>query len=141
MTKEQLKKYRTLKAELIDIEADIKAKTVHDSVQRSKREFPYTFGHYHIEGVPDEGAFDENYDLLIRKSKIKAQIREIEKFVNGIEDIQLQRIFRLRYLTSKKKLSWLCIAMKIGYSSEHTPKRKHDTYLKKILKNGGNGGF
>ena len=134
MTKEQLKKYRTLKAELADLELDIKSKTLHDSVQRSKREFPYTFGHDHIEGVPDD-----LYDL-IRKSSLKAQIREIEEFVNGIEDDQLQRIFRLRYLTGKKKLSWLSIAMKIGYSSEHTPKRKHDAFFNKILKNGGNGG-
>ncbi len=136
MTKEQLKKYRTWKAELADLELDTNNKTVHDSVKKSKREFPWTLGNDHIEGVPDE-----NYDLLVRKSNLKAQIKEVDDFVNGIEDIQLQRIFRLRYLTSKKKLSWLSIAMKIGYSSEHTPKRKHDAFLNKILKDGGNGGF
>ncbi len=141
MTKEQLKKYRTLKAELIDIEADIKAKTVHDSVQRSKREFPYTFGHYHIEGVPDEGAFDENYDLLIRKSKIKAQIREIEKFVNGIEDNIVHKSIELKYIIIEKDrkgnikppMKWYQIAQKIncGLSGDGI-RMKVDRFLKNI---------
>ena len=134
MTKEQLKKYRTLKAELIDIEADIKAKTVHDSVQRSKREFPYTFGHYHIEGVPDEGALDENYDLLIRKSNIKAQIREIEKFVNGIEDSTTKYIFEMKFLRNHTNQY---IATKINKRDEGTVRK----IITKYLKNSENSDF
>ncbi len=132
MTKEQLKKYRTWKAELADLELDINSKTVHDSVQKSKREFPHTFGHDHIEGVPNE-----NYDLLIQKSDLKAKIKEIEDFVNGIEDDEIRAIISLRYIRGRRSPSWQNIAMKLGYRAEHTPKRK----LKKYFSNVGNVGF
>ena len=118
MTKEQLKKYRTLKAELADLELDIKSKTLHDSVQRSKRGFPYTFGHDHIEGVPDD-QYDP-YDL-IRKSSLKVQIREIEKFVNGIEDFRIRKAVKIYYIDpideSGDKPTWNSIADKFDDGS------------------------
>lgn len=124
MTKEQLKKYRTLKAELIDVEADIKAKTLHDSVQRSKREFPYTFGHSHIVGVADEGVLDEKYDLLIRKSNLKAQIREVDDFVKSIPDYNLKKAVMIYYINEiedgEDKPTWEDVAdeIKNGYNGE-----------------------
>lgn len=127
MTKEQLKRYRALKFELADVNEQIRLGSIQDSVQGSMKDHPYIMQNHKVAGVPDE-----DYDLLVRKSDLKSQIKEIEEFVNGIEDAQMQRIFRLRYMTSKKQLSWLSIAMKIGYTSEHTPKRKHDAFLKKI---------
>ena len=118
MTKEQLKKYRTLKAELADLELDTKSETVHDSVQRSKREFPYTFSHDHIEGVPDEDY--DPYDL-IRKASLKAQIRGIEEFVNGIEDFRIRKAVKIYYIDpideSGDKPTWNSIADKFDDGS------------------------
>ena len=65
MTKEQLKRYRERKLELQDINAGISNSTIHDSVSGSKKEFPWTIGTRHVEGVPDE-----DYGLLVRKSNV-----------------------------------------------------------------------
>ena len=129
MTKEQLKKYRTLKAELADLELDIKSKTLHDSVRKSKKDFPWTLGNDHIEGVPDE-----DYDLLARKSDLKAQIREIEKFVNGIEDSTTKYIFEMKFLRNHTNQY---IATKINKRDEGTVRK----IITKYLKNSENSDF
>ncbi len=119
MTKEQLKKYRTWKAELADLELDINSKTVHDSVQKSKREFPHTFGHDHIEGVPNE-----NYDLLVQKSDLKAKIKEIEDFVKSIPDYNLKKAVMIYYINEiedgEDKPTWEDVAdeIKNGYNGD-----------------------
>ena len=119
MTKEQLKKYRTLKAELIDIESDIKSKTLHDSVWKSKRDFPWTLGNDHIEGVPDE-----DYDLLARKSDIKAKIKEVDDFVKSIPDYNLKKAVMIYYINDiedgEDKPTWEDVAdeIKNGYNGE-----------------------
>ena len=133
MTKEQLKKYRTLKAELIDIETDIKAKTVHDSVQKSKKEFPYTLGHDHIEGVPKE-----DYDLLLKKSDLLAQIKEIEDFVKSIPDYNLKKAVMIYYINDiedgEDKPTWEDVADEIGngYNGDSIRKKVERQILKNI---------
>lgn len=118
MTKDQLKKYRTLKAELADLELDTNNKTVHESVQKSKRDHPYTFGHDHVEGVPDK-----DYDLLIRKSDLENQIREIDKFVKSIPDYNLKKAVMIYYINDiedgEDKPTWEDVAdeIKNGYNS------------------------
>lgn len=111
MTKEQLKRYRELKLELQDINAGISNSTIHDSVSGSKKEFPWTIGTRHVEGVPDE-----DYDLLVRKSDLKAQIKEIEDFANGIDDYKIRKAIRIYYMEpldeSCEKPTWESIANK-----------------------------
>ena len=84
MTKEQLKRYRALKFELADVNTQIQLGSTQDSVQGSMKEFPWTIGTRHVEGVPDE-----DYDLLVRKSNLKAQIKEIEDFVKDRKSTRL----------------------------------------------------
>lgn len=111
MTKEQLKRYRALKFELADVNTQIKLGSTQDSVQGSKKEFPWTIGTRHVSGVPDE-----DYDLLVRKSDLKAQIKEIDDFVNGIEDHKIRRAIRIYYMEpldeSCEKPTWESIANK-----------------------------
>lgn len=119
MKKEQLKKYRALKVELIDIEADINSKTEHDSVQKSHKKHPYIFGHDHIEGLPQK-----DYDLLIRKSNLTAQIKEIEDFVKSIPDYNLKKAVMIYYINEiedgEGKPTWEDVAdeIKNGYNGE-----------------------
>lgn len=123
--KEKLKNYRALKLELEDVDAQINSGTVQDSVQASQREYPWVKGTRRIRGVPDE-----DYSLLVRKSDLKAQIREIEEFVDKIADKEIRTIIMLRFIRGKRPKSWQSIAMKLGYGSEHTPKRKIENFLK-----------
>lgn len=113
MTKEQLKKYRELKLELQDINTDISNSTIHDSVSGSMKNFPWTIGTRHVEGVPDE-----DYDLLIKKSNRIAQIKEIEDFVNGIPNYYLKKAVSIYYIDEiqegEDKPTWEDVAEKIG---------------------------
>ena len=93
MTKEQLKKYRALKFELADVNTQIQLGSTQDSVQGSMKEFPWTIGTRHVEGVPDE-----DYDLLVRKSDLKAQIKEIEDFVNSIHNYRIKKAIQIHVL-------------------------------------------
>lgn len=113
MTKEQLKRYREWKLELQDINAGISNSTIHDSVSGSKKEFPWTIGTRHVEGVPDE-----DYDLLVRKSNLKAQIKEIEDFVNGIHNYRIKKAIQIYYIddieSGEDKPTWEDVANKMG---------------------------
>lgn len=113
MTKEQLKKYRELKFELADVNTQIQLGSTQDSVQGSKKEFPWTIGTRHVEGVPDE-----DYDLLVRKSNLKAQIKEIENFVNSIPNYHLKKAVCIYYIndveSGEDKPTWEDVAEEIG---------------------------
>lgn len=130
MTKEQLKRYRELKLELHDINAGISNSTIHDSVSGSMKEFPWTIGTRHVEGVPDE-----DYDLLVRKSNLKAQIKEIEDFVNGIHNYRIKKAIQIYYIddieSGEDKPTWEDVADKMdGGQSSEAIKKMVTRYLK-----------
>lgn len=130
MTKEQLKRYRERKLELQDINAGISNSTIHDSVSGSKKEFPWTIGTRHVEGVPDE-----DYDLLVRKSNLKAQIKEIEDFVNGIHNYRIKKAIQIYYIddieSGEDKPTWEDVADKMdGGQSSEAIKKMVTRYLK-----------
>lgn len=116
MTKEQLKKYRELKLELQDINTDISNSTIHDSVSGSMKNFPWTIGTRHVEGVPDE-----DYDLLIKKSNRIAQIKEIEDFVNSIHNYRIKKAIQIYYIDEieegEDKPTWEDVADKFNDGS------------------------
>jgi len=111
LTKEQLKRYRALKFELADVNTQIQLGSTQDSVQGSMKEFPWTIGTRHVEGVPDE-----DYDLLVRKSNLKAQIKEIEDFVNSIHNYRIKKAIQIYYIddieSGEDKPTWEDVADK-----------------------------
>ena len=130
MTKEQLKRYREWKLELQDINAGISNSTIHGSVSGSKKEFPWTIGTRHVEGVPDE-----DYDLLVRKSDLKAQIKEIEDFVNSIHNYRIKKAIQIYSIddieSGEDKPTWEDVADKMdGGQSSEAIKKMVTRYLK-----------
>ncbi|MBE6846176.1 MAG: hypothetical protein E7508_10880 [Ruminococcus sp.] len=107
MTIEKLKRYRELKSELEDV--NWKLQTVCGSVQGSQEDYPYILQNHHISGIEPK-----NYKLLERKSDLKAQIKEIEDFVNGIPFYKVRKAVRLYYIEpideSGNKYTWERIA-------------------------------
>ena len=95
--KEKLKNYRALKLELEDVDAQINSGTVQDSVQASQSEHPWVKGTRRISGAPDE-----DYNLLVRKSDLKAQIKEIEEFVESIDDNIVYKTVIIKFIEIKK---------------------------------------
>ena len=130
MTKEQLKRYREWKLELQDINAGISNSTIHGSVSGSKKEFPWTIGTRHVEGVPDE-----DYDLLVRKSDLTAQIKEIEDFLNSIHNYRIKKAIQIYYIddieSGEDKPTWEDVADKMdGGQSSEAIKKMVTRYLK-----------
>lgn len=131
MTKEQLKRYRALKLELHDINANVGDSTIHDNVKGSQEEFPYILGNRHVVGVPDE-----DYSLLVRKSDVKSQIKEIEKFVNKIHNYRIKKAIQIYYIddieSGEDKPTWEDVADEIGGGqSSEAIKKAVTRYLKK----------
>lgn len=116
MTKEQLKRYRALKFELADVNTQIKLGSTQDSVQGSMKEYPYILCNRHVSGVPDE-----DYDLLVRKSDLKSQIKEIEDFVNSIHNYRIKKAIQIYYIddieSGEDKPTWEDVADKFNDGS------------------------
>lgn len=130
MTKEQLKRYRALKFELADVNTQIQLGSTQDSVSGSKKEFPWTIGTRHVEGVPDE-----DYDLLVRKSDLTAQIKEIEDFLNSIHNYRIKKAIQIYYIddieSGEDKPTWEDVADKMdGGQSSEAIKKMVTRYLK-----------
>lgn len=133
MTKEQLKRYRALKFELADVNAQIRQGSMQDSVQGSMKEHPYIMRNHKVVGVPDE-----DYDLLVRKSDIKAEIKEIEEFVNGIHNYRIKKAIQIYYINEiepgEDKPTWEDVADEIGNGcSSESVKKSVTRYIKKYL--------
>lgn len=133
MTIAELKQYRSICAEIKDLEDELKGSYVGDSVT-SASGFPYSKHTVHIQGYKPSGG---TVATLARLSELKAQKGEIEKFVRGIKDREIKLILSWRYINGKKSPSWQAIAMRLGYRSEHTPINK----LKNYFSNCGFCGF
>lgn len=126
MTIKQLESYRANRAELADIDEQLKAQEVSVTVSSAAR-FPYE--KRSVTYPPELPPTSEVQVLLCRKSELETAVREVQSFVDAVSDSELRMTLQLRYIRGKKRPSWQYIAMKLGYCAEHTPKRK----LKKFL--------
>ena len=117
MTKEELKQYRSIVAELNEVNDRINSNTVHGTVTGSDAEFPYVKHCISVSGVE-------------LRQRLERQKNKIELFVAGILDSETRRIFRYRYIDGTVMPSWQWIAFKIGHYDESYPRRKHNKFLK-----------
>lgn len=106
MTLKQLNRMRKLKSYIAILEEEIKQEQVSDSVRGSMPSFPYVERHTTITGYTSAGN-----EKLKKLATLKAEYIALERYIYSIEDIQLQYIFRLRFINCK---SWQSIAMRIG---------------------------
>ena len=56
--------------------------------------------------------------------------RDIQDFINSIEESELRRLFTLRYING---YSWQRIAFSVGSYDESVPRKKHDRYLRLLF--------
>ena len=126
MTKEELKQYRSIVAELNEVNDRINSNTVHGTVTGSDAEFPYVKHCISVSGVEPTHISD-----IVLRQRLERQKNKIELFVAGILDSETRRIFRYRYIDGNVMPSWQWIAFKIGVSGDgSTERKKHDRYLK-----------
>ena len=122
MDKKTLKKYRPNKDRLIRIENQIQELSEREStvvmgkVTGSSADFPYTevrtsvqmYDPYEEENVRRQIRRKEADRLLILKEQ-----KEVEDYINGIDDPEIKEIFELSFIEGKKQIE---VAEIVGYS-------------------------
>ena len=122
MDKRTLKKYRPNKDRLIRIENQIQelcereSTVVMGKVTGSSADFPYTEVRTSVQMYdPYE---EENVRLQIRRKEsdrllILKEQKEVEDYINGIDDPEIKEIFELSFIEGKKQIE---VAEIVGYS-------------------------
>ena len=122
MDKRTLKKYKPNKDRLIRIEEQIQelcereSTVVMGKVTGSSADFPYTEVRTSVQMYdPYE---EENIRRQIRRKEadrlqIMKEQREVEDYINGIDDPEIKEIFELSFLEGKKQIE---VAEIVGYS-------------------------
>ena len=127
LTKEELKQYRSIVAELNEVNDRINSNTVYGTVTGSDSEFPYVKHCISISGVEPT---QKNENDIVLRQRLEWQKNKIKSFVDSILDSETRRIFRYRYIDGTVMPSWQWIAFKIGHYDESYPRRKHNKFLK-----------
>lgn len=122
MDKKTLKRYKPNKDRLIRIEEQIQelcereSTVVMGKVTGSSADFPYTEVRTSVQMYdPYE---EENVRRQIRRKetdrlRILKEQREIEEYINGIDDPEIKEIFELSFIEGKKQIE---VAEIVGYS-------------------------
>lgn len=129
MNLEQLEAYRTNKAELEAINEELAECEVTTLVQ-SAAEFPYSLHTATQTGLPGTPRVNT---LLARQACLRASCEAVERFAESVDDPELRGTVWLRFMTPLRH-SWQEIALALGYRSEHTPRRKLESYIYKLHK-------
>jgi len=138
VTKEKLEQLTNLRAEIKQLQREIKAieeqKTyvVKDKVQGSSKEWPYTLGNKVIVGIDVKEEKVRKLRILKRSELLAKRLQsaeelelEITAFINSIPDSTTRRIFSLRYEQGK---TWCEVGKNMGMDHS-TVIRKCEKYL------------
>lgn len=135
MKKEELSKYVAYKKRVEKLYSDISdleerdIETVFGKVKGSMKEHPYMERRFSVQmHVPEE---EERIQQMIWKKKqeveeLEALMREIEQFIDGIEDVYMKSIFEYRYLEGMTQAE---TGKKMGLDRSRIS-RKIDDFLK-----------
>ena len=129
MTLEQLEAYRAARAELEAVGDELAGYETQIAVQ-SAAEFPYSLHTATLTGLPSTPRV---ISLLERQAALRASCFAVERFAESVDAPELREIVRLRFMTPLRH-SWQEIALALGYRSEHTPRRKLESYICRLHK-------
>ena len=140
MTKDELEQLISLRAEIRELNADIRAihernvEIVQDKVQASSKDWPYTQGGRVIRGIDTKGAKKRkaaiNKKLVIleaRKEEAESLELRITEYINSIGNSEIRRIFDMRYVKGK---NWEEIGKALN-CDRTTAEKKVAKYLRK----------
>ena len=110
MTKEQLEQYTSIKEEIKELEAELdkRKSPVSDIVTGSMEDYPYTQQYYYT-GIIERYIFSR-FKTNLQKIQLERQRAEIENFLDSVQDSNIRRIIRLKYIKGK---TWPQIARKM----------------------------
>lgn len=129
MTISELKQYRSICAEIVELRITIKENLAHETVRGSDSSFPYLAHAMSISGLPGE---EKHKETLERVRWLETQKRDIEQFINDIEDSMTRRIFKMRILMG---WNWSKVAVNMGGgNTKASVKMMFYRYIKKQKK-------
>lgn len=145
--KRALEQYNSLKQEKADNERIINniEKRIAELEEKGYKEKDSVSGgnggiqHFSIEGFPYPRYHREKSRLILRKKrwseieeKLDKQILEIEEYLNSIDDSQMRRMIKYKYI---EELSWQQVAERMGGGNTADGCRMAvDRYLKKQIR-------
>ena len=145
--KRALEQYNSLKQEKADNERIINniEKRIAELEEKGYKEKDSVSGgnggiqHFSIEGFPYPRYHREKSLLILRKKrwseteeKLDKQISEIEEYLNSIDDSQMRRMIKYKYI---EELSWQQVAERMGGGNTADGCRMAvDRYLKKQIR-------
>lgn len=105
-----LKNYRDNRAELDEIQWQLRESEVQDAVQ-SAAKFPYSKHTITIQGVPDTVYVIR---LGTRAAELRSQIRTADRFVKGLP-FRIKKAVKLKYMEDiPERMTWEKVADEIG---------------------------
>lgn len=135
MTKEDLKRYRTLffELELLKKQLEkIEPEFVRDSTSGSDSEFPYVSHKIHIEGYDLETYRRKvarmNRRIVTKMNELVEEKDKLLEFIYGIENSEVRQIFVYKYIDG---LTWKEIADNMHYGVTAI-RNKHREYINKL---------
>lgn len=129
MTLDRLEAYRAERAVLEAVTGEL-AECETQVVVQSAATPPYSLHTATLTGLPSTPRV---ISLLERQAALRASCFAVERFAESIDDPELREIVRLRFM-SPRRHSWQEIALALGYRSEHTPRRKLESYICRLHK-------
>ena len=136
MTKERLKAYRSNKAEILELDYALQNRWKSDTMIGNDVIFDYSKGYPMAQCVVgfDQEKYERLQDRdLNRKQLLEAECREVEQFVEGVQDSLTHRIFRMLYIDGRKPIRQEQVAKSVHLDRSRIS-RKIDNYLKNAQK-------
>lgn len=136
LTKEMLSQSLELRKEIEDLKSRIakveKQKDIVSDTVQSSSGFPYTKHNIGVTGVSARKyELLKEYNKKLNKFMIKLlqMQNEIEDFIETLDNAELRRIMRYRYIDG---FGWIKIMHLMEYESESKARMRHDRFLEKI---------
>lgn len=132
MTKERLTAYRSNKAEILELDYVLKNRWKSDMMIGNDVIFDYSKGYPMPQSVTgfDQKKYERLQDRdLKRKKCLEEECKEIEDFVEGIQDSMTRRIFRIYYIDGRRNVTLKEVGKKVHIDRSGVGK-KIDKYLK-----------
>ena len=107
MTIDELKNYRSICAEIADIDKELAGHYAGDTVQSGSKH-PYSVHNVRIEGYKSDSS---TISLLTRLSVLERSRDQIQEYINSIDDFQTKKMFCLKFVKGK---TYLQVAMAIN---------------------------
>lgn len=136
MTKERLESYRSNKMEILELDYILENRWKSDTMIGNDVIFDYSKGYPMPQSVTgfDYKRYERLQDRdLKRKKSLELECKEIDDFVDGIQDSLTRRIFRIYFIDGRKSVTQREVSRRVHIDRSRVS-RKIDDFLKNAQK-------